>query len=71
MPLVIVTVAEPVPLPEQPPVLVIATARLDDAVAATPNDAPYVAAAGAGIVTDMVWSAFVAVVVSVTSGAAP
>ena len=40
MPLVIVIVAEPEPLPEQPPVRVIATARPDEAVAATPNVAP-------------------------------
>ncbi len=57
MPLVIVMVAAPLPLPEHPPVVVIATARPELDVAATPNDEPYSAEAGAGVVTVMAWVA--------------
>src|SRR3954464_5526062 len=59
-----VMVAEPGPLPEQPPAVVIATARPEDAVAATPNDAPYMAEAGAAVVIEIVWLAVAASVQS-------
>ena len=55
MPLVIVMVADRVPLPEQPPVVVIATARPEEAVAATPKLALATALPGAGVVTVIVW----------------
>lgn len=58
VPEVIVIVAEPLPLPEQPPFVVIATGRPDEAVAPTLNVEPYVAEPGAGVVTEIVWLAF-------------
>ena len=51
--LVIVTVPA---LNEHPPVVVIATASVELAVAATGNVAPYAALPGAAVVTVMVWS---------------
>jgi hypothetical protein len=68
--LVIVMVAEPLPLPEQPPVVAMATLRLDDAVAATGNVLLTAALAGAAVVTVMLWLASPAVVLLVTSDAA-
>jgi hypothetical protein len=52
--LVIVMVAEPLPLPAQPPLVVIATARPEDAVAATGNVLLRAALGGAAVVTVMV-----------------
>jgi hypothetical protein len=54
-----VIVAEPEPVPEQPPLVVIATARPELAVAATVNVLPYTALAGAAVVTVIVcaWTA--------------
>ena len=46
--------AEPVPLPEQPPVVVIATPRPDEAVAATGKLLLKAALAGAAVVTVIV-----------------
>ena len=68
--LVIVMVAEPLPLPEQPPVVVMATLRLEDAVAATGKLLLIAALAGAAVVTVMLWLAGAAVVLLVTSVAA-
>jgi hypothetical protein len=68
----IVIVAEPLPLPLHIPLVVIATAKPELAVAATPKVLLYAALAGAGVVTVIVWSDLgaVAVVSLVTSGAA-
>ena len=46
-------VAEPVPLPEQPPLVVMATPRVEEAVAATGNVSLTAALAGAAVVTVM------------------
>jgi hypothetical protein len=51
--LVIVIVAEPLPLPEQPPVVVIATPKLDEAVATTGKVLLKAAFGGASVVTVM------------------
>jgi hypothetical protein len=69
--LIIVMVAEPVPLPVQPPDVVIATLRLEDAVAATGKLSLKAALVGAAVVTVMLWLAGPAVVLLITSGAAP
>lgn len=63
VPLVIVIVAEPVPLPEQTPDVLMLTRRPDDAVAATLKVALYVAFTGAGVVTEIVWPALLTVCV--------
>jgi hypothetical protein len=68
--LVIVMVAEPLPLPEQPPVVVMAMPRPEDAVAATGNVLLKAALGGAAVVTVMLWLASPAVVLLVTSDAA-
>jgi hypothetical protein len=52
--LVIVPLAEPVPLPEQPPVVVIATPRAEEAVAATGKLPLKGALAGGAVVTVIV-----------------
>jgi hypothetical protein len=57
----IVIVAEPLPPPLQSPLVVIATAKPELAVAATLKVLLYAALAGAGVVTVIVWSAFVIV----------
>ena len=67
VPLVMVTV--PLAM-EQPPVDVIATARFEEAVAATGKVSLRAALAGAAVVTVMLWLAGPAVVVLVTSDAA-
>ena len=54
MPDVIVTVPAAI---EQPPVVVIATVRPEEAVAATGKDEPNTADAGAAVVTVIVWLA--------------
>jgi hypothetical protein len=73
VPLVIVIVAEPPPPPEQPPVVVMTTGRPESAVAATPNDDPVDADAGAGVVTWIAWLALTIVNVNgcVASGLTP
>ena len=68
--LVIVIVAEPVPLPEQPPEVVMATPRVEEAVAATGKLLLNAALAGAAVVTVMLWLVAPAAVLLVTSGAA-
>ena len=55
--LVIVMVAEPLPLPEQPPVVVMATLRLEEAVAATGKLLLLAALPGAAVVTVTRWPA--------------
>ena len=65
-----VMVALPEPEPEQPPLVVIATDRPEEAVAVTENVLLYADEAGAGVLTVMVCAAFVAVVDEVTCGAA-
>ena len=70
VPLVIVMLAEPVPLPEQPPVVVIATVRPEVAVAPTGKLLLKTALDGAPVVTVMLWLAGAAVVLLVTSVAA-
>jgi len=67
-----VIVAEPLPLPLQAPLAVIATGNPELAVAATGKVLLYAALAGAGVVTVIVWATLgvVAVVSLVTSGAA-
>jgi hypothetical protein len=67
VPLVIVMVAEFDPLPLQPPLVVMATGNPELAVAATPNEAPNAAEAGAGVPTVMVW--FAGTTVMETGGA--
>jgi hypothetical protein len=62
----IVIVAELAPLPKHMPVVVIATGRPEDEVAATGNELPNVAFDGGGVVTVIVWFAFVALVLLVT-----
>ena len=57
MPLVIVIVAEPLPLPVHAPDAVIAAARPEVAVAVTLKVALYAALAGADWLTDIVWFA--------------
>ena len=52
---VIVMVADPVPLPEQPPLVVMATPRVEEAVAATGKVPLKAALAGAAVVTVMLW----------------
>jgi hypothetical protein len=68
----IVIIAEPLPIPLQTPLAVIATGNPELAVAATVKVLLYAALAGAGVVTVIVWAALVvvAVVSLVTSGAA-
>ena len=61
---------DPLPVPEHPPVVVMATDKPEEAVAATPKLARLFALAGACVVTVMLWAAFCAVVLLVTSGAA-
>ena len=58
VPLVMVMVAEPAPLPEQTPEVVIATERLEEAVAATPKVDLKAALAGALVVTVISWEAW-------------
>jgi hypothetical protein len=67
-----VIVAEPLPLPLQTPLVVIATGNPELAVAATLKVLLYAALPGAGVVTVIVWATLVvvAVVSLVTSGAA-
>jgi hypothetical protein len=65
-----VTVAEPVPLPEQAPAVVMLTGRPELAVAATVKVLLSAALAGAAVVTVIVWLAEVAAVVLVTVCAA-
>ena len=67
---VIVIVAEPVPLPAQAPLAAMPTGKSELAVAATMNELPSAALAGAAVVTVIVWLARVAVVELVTVGAA-
>jgi hypothetical protein len=70
---VMVTVAEPEPLPEQAPLDAILTGKPELAVAATGKVLLSAALAGAAVVTVMVWLvwvAAVAVVELVTVGAA-
>jgi hypothetical protein len=69
VPLVIVIVAEPVPLPVQKPLVVMETCRPELAVAATLKLAPLAAEEGAEVVTVMLWLAFPALTVCVTCGA--
>ncbi len=54
-----VMVALPEPEPEQPPLVVIATDKPEEAVAATVNVLLYANEAGAAVVTLMVWLALV------------
>jgi hypothetical protein len=67
---VMVIVAEPVPLPEHAPPVVMLTGRPELAVAATVKVLLSAALAGAAVVTVIVWLAAAAVVVLVTFGAA-
>ena len=67
LPLVMLTVP---PAMEQPPVAVIATARPEEAVAATGNVVLKTALGGGAVVTVMIWLADPAVVLLVTSDAA-
>ena len=70
---VIVIVADPVPLPVQAPLAAMLTGKSELAVAATMNELPSAALAGAAVVTVIVWlvrGAAVAVVELVTVGAA-
>jgi hypothetical protein len=69
VPLVMVIVADPVPPPLQAPELVIATPRPELALATTPKVPLYTFVPGACVVTSIVWSIFVAEVLSLTGGA--
>jgi hypothetical protein len=60
VPLVIVIVADPLPLPVQKPLTVMETGKPELAVAATLKVEPFSADAGAEVVTVIVWLALVA-----------
>jgi hypothetical protein len=61
VPLVIVIIAEPLPIPLQTPVVLIATDNPELAVAATVKVDPFAALPGAGVVTVIVCVPFVIV----------